>query len=333
MSVTIKDIAKSAGVSYSTVSKALLNSPLVKDDTKRKIVAIAQELGYQPNAAARSLVSKKSNTIGVVWPNVERDVHAALITKINKRLEEHNYTTLMSINNISDAVNTFNRFQVDAILVFDGDGKTDYFSSTVPVVVYGLAKHENPYPVVDVNRKFAIKNAVHYLNRMGHNKITYIGDLPSDPFQVEKVIGFKQALHECQIENHPNSLISVGGMDQYDGYMATKKLLETEKPTAIICGSHDLSKGVLRAVSENNLKVPDDISIISYDNLPHKESEGGNKPISIVGVPLDKITDKLTEILIDLVNKKEVEDSIMLSPELNITNSCKPINIDKKLSL
>ncbi|MBU9711618.1 LacI family DNA-binding transcriptional regulator [Evansella tamaricis] len=324
MGVTIKDIAKHAGVSYSTVSKALLNSPLVKEDTKKKVVTIAKELGYQPNAAARSLVSKKSNTIGVVWPNVERPVHASLITKINKRLDDLNYTTLMSINNICDAVNTFNRFQVDAILVFDGEGATNYFSSKVPVVVYGLKNDENPYPIVDVNRKFAIKSAVHYFHEIGHKKISYIGDLPVDSFQLEKVTGFKEALAECQLKHFEHSILSVEGLNQHDGYLATKKLLESgDKPTAIISGSNDLSKGALRAISESNLKIPEDISIISYDNLPQKE--GVSVPLSIVGVPLDKITEKLTDTLIDVINQKEVERSIILSPEIKITESCERV--------
>ncbi|WP_317951116.1 LacI family DNA-binding transcriptional regulator, partial [Rossellomorea marisflavi] len=98
MGVTIKDIAKAAGVSFSTVSKALRDSPLVKEPTKKRITDIAMELGYQPNAAARSLVSKKSHTIGIIWPTIEGTAHSSLITRLNTQLEQLSYTTLISIN-------------------------------------------------------------------------------------------------------------------------------------------------------------------------------------------------------------------------------------------
>lgn len=325
MGITIKDIAKSAGVSYSTVSKALLDSPLVRDDTKKKIVDLANELGYQPNVVARSLVSKKSNTIGVVWPTVERVAHSALITKINKQLEDLSYTTLLSINPISDAINTFNRFQVDAILVFDDSNNTENRTSTVPVVSYGIANHNNPYPIVDANRREAIKSAVHHLHQNGHTKIFYIGNLSTeDLFQEEKVKGFRQALLECGIAEDPHSVVTVAGLAQYDGYLATRYLLESNKPTAIISGSQDLALGIVRAINESNLVIPADISIISYDNIP--QSKDLSIPLSIVGVPLDTIAEKLTEVLMDVVNDKKIERSIILEPELNITESCHSIS-------
>jgi LacI family transcriptional regulator len=84
--VTIKDIAQRAGVSFSTVSKALLDSPLVKHQTKQHILSIAKEMGYQPNIAARSLVSRRSGAIGVVWPSVERAALSSLITSLNEEM-------------------------------------------------------------------------------------------------------------------------------------------------------------------------------------------------------------------------------------------------------
>src|SRR5690606_27702038 len=96
--VTIKDIAERAGVSFSTVSKALRDSPLVKEETKRRILDVARELGYQPNFAARRLVSRRSWAVGVVWPSVERTALSYLITRINAQLERLGYVTVLSIN-------------------------------------------------------------------------------------------------------------------------------------------------------------------------------------------------------------------------------------------
>ncbi|UOE93595.1 LacI family DNA-binding transcriptional regulator [Alkalihalobacillus sp. LMS39] len=324
MSVTIKDIAKAAGVSYSTVSKALLDSPLVKPKTKAKIKEIALELGYQPNVAARSLVSKKSNTIGIVWPTVERVAHSALITAINQKLEEHAYTTLISINPLKDAIKTFSRFRVDGILVFDETSYIDSIETNVPVITYGIAGSTKQYPTVDVNRKAAIKAAVSYLHNIGHKKIAYIGNLTSeDLFQEEKVAGFTEAITEANLDNYEYSLLPITGLDQYDGYLAAKTIIKADRPTAFISGSQDLARGVFRAVHEMDLRIADDISIISYDNIPQKEDL--DVPLSIVGVPLATIASTLCDLLIEVANGNSIDSTTILTPELHITTSCQPL--------
>ncbi|SFJ49961.1 LacI family transcriptional regulator [Halobacillus dabanensis] len=326
MGVTIKDIAKAAEVSYSTVSKALRDSPLVKEPTKQKIIKIAHQLGYQPNVAARSLVSKKSQTIGVVWPTIERVTHSALVTGLNKQLEELSYTTLISINEMEDAINTFNRYQVDAIVAFNEKNSREPAKSTVPIVTYGIAHEDSPFPTVDVNRKQAIQTAVDHLARTGHRSISYIGDMvQEDHLQEEKVEGFRQAIKDYDLELNSTSIIKVNDLASYDGYEAMKELLKkTDHPSAVISGSHDLSKGILRAIQEAGRSIPEDISIISYDNIP--ATEDLELPLSTVGVPLSTITEKLSEILIALINEETVEQSIYLKPELNITQSCKAWN-------
>ncbi|WP_082234928.1 LacI family DNA-binding transcriptional regulator [Halobacillus massiliensis] len=324
MGVTIKDIAKSAGVSYSTVSKALRDSPLVKEPTKKKILEIANQLGYRPNAAARSLVSKRSHTIGVVWPTIERVTHSALITGLNKQLEKHSYTTLISINEMKSAIDTFNRYQVDAIVAFDEKNSTsDVSGSTVPIVTYGIAGRSS-FPTVDVQRKQAIMKAVNYLLSMGHQKISYIGDLEDDHLQKEKVNGFIEAIQKAE-DPSACPVISVSDLEQYNGYMAMRKLLEhPNRPTAIISGSHDLSHGCMQAIKEHSLTVPNDFSLISYDNIP--ATEAFEVPLSTTGVPLEIITEQLAAALIALIQEEDIQEAIYLKPELNITPSCRQLN-------
>ncbi|MEK4871302.1 LacI family DNA-binding transcriptional regulator [Niallia sp. FSL W8-1348] len=321
MSVTIKDIAKTAGVSYSTVSKALRDSPLVKKPTKDRIKAVANELGYQPNVAARSLVSKKSFAIGVVWPTIEQTVLSTLITTINKQLEQLSYTTLISINEVESALKIFNRYQVDAILAFDSSQSIDSFTSDVPIITYGLANTKTTYPIIDVNRQKATYTAVQYLHKIGHRYISYIGEVENEELQKEKVKGFKQAISELGLPAFPAQIVKVQDFDQYDGYEATKQLLASTKlPTVILTGSHDLARGALQAINEKKLSIPNDISIISYDNI--SALERFDTPLSTVGVPLDKISDKIIEVLMNVINGEEIETTIYLEPELRITTSC-----------
>lgn len=328
MSVTIKDIAKASGVSYSTVSKALNNSPLVKTETKNKILKIAKELGYQPNFSARNLVSKKSNVIGVVWPTIERIALSALITEINDTIERNKYSMILSISKINSSVEMFRRFQVDGIIIFEEE--EDPFIEpgilqAVPVLSHGVPRG-NPYPVVDVNHKKAISKAVKYLYELNHTDISFIGALTTyDPRQKEKANGYQQMMKQLKLPINKNWLVDTKGLGWYDGYFATKSLLEKgQLPTAIIGGSYDISVGILRAIKEAGLEIPRDISIIGYDNIPQMASL--ETPLTSIGVPIDKLAHEIVHSLLQLIEQPDEEIPLVqaLTPELNDRGSCCP---------
>lgn len=321
MAVTIKDIAERAGVSFSTVSKALRNSPLVHEKTKEKVLRIAQEMGYEPNIAARQLVSKKSHAIGVVWPSVERATTGALITLINEELEERSYTTLLSINRIESAIAAFHRFQVDAIFVFYNlDEKVSpnfRYNTNIPILIYGVAG-QVPYPTIDVKRDQASKLAVDHLCELGHRHIVYIGQpVRYDLLQEEKIRMFRE---EAEKRNLIYEIAPVDDMETHSGYLAAKEILQqAARPTAVISGSYDLTRGILQAAQELKLQVPDDLSIVSYDNIP--QSATLEVPLTTIGVDIVKIADKVTETLLHLIDDKSVPLSIYMEPELIIRRS------------
>ena len=239
MSITIKDIAKVAKVSYSTVSKALNNSPLVKDDTKRKIVEIAKELGYEPNFAAQRLVSKQTKIIGLIWPTIERVVLSTLVTKISDEINKTPYSMILSVDPAQTALDTFRRFQTDGIILFEENIDLSIDASSIPLLSYGVADREDtPYPIIDANHEQAMYEAVNYLYHLGHTDIVYIGDLSSeDPMQMEKYKGFKKAMTVFGLSKDDNQLIDTAGLNSYDGYLTTIKILSLPtRPTAIIGG-------------------------------------------------------------------------------------------------
>jgi LacI family transcriptional regulator len=326
MSVTIKDIAQVSGVSYSTVSKALNDSPLVKPNTKKKILQVAKDLGYTPNLVAKNLVSKKSNTIGLVWPTIEQTALSTLVTEINNLVIKNNYFMMLSINDTKHAVEMFKRFRVDGIIIFEGETQQfNTIESTFPILTHGVINKNNLNPIIDVNHKKAIYNATSYLNNLGHRKISYIGyPSPNDQRQIEKLKGFHDAMGEFGLKKVENSTISTDGLTWYDGYKATKRLLQSSSiPTAIISGSYDLSVGILRAINEFKLKVPEDLSIISYDNIPQMASL--ETPLTSVGVPVDKLADKMVNSLLDLINQTNSQPLIeAMEPEITKRSSCSP---------
>ncbi|WP_373279187.1 substrate-binding domain-containing protein [Halalkalibacter okhensis] len=227
---------------------------------------------------------------------------------------------------MESAIATFNRFQVDAILVFGENNSVlsdTSIHTTVPILYYGL-KENSTYPTIDVNRRKAIKLAVNYLEEIGHKKIAFIGDLTDkDPLQKEKAIGFFEAMNVKKASDLPELAIPTNGLEVHDGYHAAKVVLANNKDiTAIITGSYDLTRGVLRAANELSLDVPKDLSIISYDNIPQSENLGVT--LSTVGVPVTRIAKHINETLLSIIEGHNIQDSIILDPELNIGTSCAP---------
>jgi LacI family transcriptional regulator len=328
MSVTIKDIANITGVSFSTVSKALNNSHLVKPETKSMILQVAKEMGYEPNFAARRLVTKETKTIGLVWPTIERVALSTLVTKINAEIEKNQYSMILSINSTHSAIEMFKRFQVDGIIIFEEqENQSQIYSSKIPVISYGVASHPNSIPFVDVNYKKAMNLAVHYLSQLGHRNISYIGDFSlGDSRQTQKYEGFMEVMNQLQLPITKQSLINTGGLDWHHGYVATNRLLQSaEIPTAIIGGSYEISAGIIRAIKENHLIIPKDISVIGYDNIPQMGDL--ETPLTSIGVPVEYLAKKISESIFQQIQHPNSVPLIQrLEPELKERVSCAHVN-------
>lgn len=326
MSITIKDIARVAGVSYSTVSKALNNSRLVKDDTKRRITKLAKEMGYEPNFAAQKLVSNQTKIIGLIWPTIERVVLSTLVTKISQKINQTPYSMILSVDPIQPSLDTFRRFQVDGIILFEENTSDIFKSNNIPLLAYGVMKdNKSLYPMVDPNHEQAMDDAVAYLSAMGHTKIAYIGDFSStDPMQIEKYNGFNRAMKAYGLKVDTEHLTNTDGLDWYDGYIATSKILELKnRPTAIVGGSYDISGGIIRGIKEQKLHIPRDISVISYDNIPQMANM--EIPLTCIGVPVEQLATKIVQSVISLIEKDDLSLHVnKMTPELYIRDSCAP---------
>ncbi|WP_199621141.1 LacI family DNA-binding transcriptional regulator [Paenibacillus alkalitolerans] len=306
MNVTIKDIARLAGVSYSTVSKALNDSPLVKPDTKKRIVELAAQLGYQPNIAAKSLVSRRSMTVGVVLPSLERVALSALVGRINDELAGRGYEVILSILPPTSAVKLFQRLQMDGIVVFEDISPEEKYvepaATEIPVVSIGSSHvTSSRYAIVDVKRKEALKEAVRYLAGLGHARIAYIGDArESDSKQQQKVAGFMEGAFECGLTSESAFIMNSDGNTWRHGYEAGRRLLVLDKrPSAVITGAFDVTAGFLRAVQDGGLSIPDDLSLLSYDNVPQLAEL--DVPVSAVGAPVSLLADRIASRLVDIM--------------------------------
>ncbi|MFC4402718.1 LacI family DNA-binding transcriptional regulator [Gracilibacillus xinjiangensis] len=325
MTVTIKDIARIAGVSYSTVSKALNNSPLVKEVTKRKILKVAEEMGYEPNLAAKQLVRKKTDVIGLMWPTIERIVLATLVTNISKAFEATPYSMILSVDSPETAMDTFKKFQVDGMIVFGESNKISVTTDNIPFVIYGVSgKNETTSPIIDANHEASMQKAVKHLFELGHRHIAYIGHLDTeDALQSEKVEGYEKAMKHFGL-NEYIQIINSNGLNWFDGYTAIDEVLGQEKlPTAIIGGSYDISGGILRALQEKGVRIPADISIVSYDNIPQMATM--EVPMTCTGVPVDILAEEIVHTIIERIESdEEIESVKKLSPTLTERESSGP---------
>ena len=236
MAVTLKDVAEACGVSYSTVSKALKNSQLVKPNTKQMIQQKALEMNYIPNHSARALVSKKSGTIGLIWPSVDRVAVTHLITEINLAIKSLGYVMFVSIDDVAAASKKFVEFGCDGIVIFDEDETTNLppeIYNNVPVVAYGVDR-DIPYPIVNVNHAEAMIIAIKELLAKGIDRIDYIGDIrTNDARQIAK----KDAIaNYCEQHHIQYRMIDSSGLNAIEAETSVKHFLqESSLAPGVIC--------------------------------------------------------------------------------------------------
>ncbi|WP_152657515.1 LacI family DNA-binding transcriptional regulator [Oceanobacillus sp. CFH 90083] len=313
MAVTLKDIARECGVSYSTVSKALKDSPLVTQATKRKIKEKAEEMNYIPNNSARSLVSNKSHTIGLIWPAVDRVAVTTLATQVNEALKQAGYFMAVSIDNPITAASKFLELRFDGVIVFDeGESTTlpEKITKNIPVIAYGVAR-KLPYPIINVHHNWAMKQAVDLLIEKGYQSIDYIGELHTK--DIRQIVKKKTIEDYCREKQVTYRLIDSGGLTEMAAKQAVKEFLKTETlHDGIICGSYDITMGVLHHMDDLELEK----TIVAYDNI--KQFKSIETPVYSVGVSAEQIAESLVKHLTKNIEagRKNASEVIDLFPTL-----------------
>lgn len=337
MRVTVKDIAKIAGVTQPTVSKALNNEPGVSEETRIRILEIAKELNYVPNLAARRLATRQSNCIGLIWPRTEGLFYYHLCNAIQREVAERGLTFLISVANPAVAVHTFNEHFVDRILFWQSTDWTPdlHFLKEMEafqgeLLLMGGASMEGAHRI-DIDRKRGIYKAVEHLAKLGHRKITFIG-MPSD-----KLNGFLQGMVEFRMEHHPDYLIQREG-----GKVPERNVLDMlsrppgERPTAVILDSQGALFQMLKWLRKLRVGIPDDLSLIVYDDVPEME-DVLDVPLTVVGPSVKQLAATALDMLTgDFLGKPENSGSgdsrsetrfakVVIEPELIVRESTKSI--------
>ena len=278
--ITIKDIAKATGYGMATVSKALNDYPDISEKTKQIIKQKARELNYIPNNMGRTLVTKSSFTIGVIFEEttdygIAHPFFSEVLAKIKTTLEQNNYDILLVGKKVGEYVRSYLEHciqkGVDGVIVvskiWDKDNYDKLINSKIPMVF--IDHEEVNKNCVYTNSYDSIYHAVTYLYEKGHRNIAYIGGELDQIVGKERYEGYVKALEDFNLSIYPRWYLYAEKYSFENAYNAVKKLLTSDvpKPTAIVASGDVMAIGAMKAIKEHGLKVPDDISLIGFDNI------------------------------------------------------------------
>lgn len=279
MSVTIKDVAKEAGVAISTVSKALNNCFSISGETAVHVKQVAKRLGYHPNSRAQTLARKANKEVTFIT-HLERDVAFSsphifeIMAGAEKALREKGYSLMIrncdKANICEEVLNIVESKSTDGVLlhvsVVTRELATQLTSRNVPHVVVGQPEFGNSLCWIDNNNNFAGEIAAEHLYATGHKRIAFVGGHDKDKISQNRLEGAEKFL-----ETRNASLYNVfkGDSTVKEGERMAEELLKQSKlPDAVICANNLLAFGFLRGLQVNKIRVPEDISVITFDDYP-----------------------------------------------------------------
>jgi len=275
--ITLKIVAERAGVSVNTASRAINNKPDINEKTKKRILKVAQELGYVRNDTAVALRTKKTGTIGVVIADNRNPFYAEVLNGMEEAAREKNYHIILAntqrdYKKEEEAINLLLAKRVDGLLITPVQDKDDdiknLIDSNIPFVVVGRDFENIELDAIYNNEVKGGFLATEYLIKKGHKRVALInGFLYKSPAR-GRLEGYKKALKQYGIPLD-DDLLSVGDIDVKDGYKRTKQLLEKELNfTAIFAYNDMMAFGVMQAIKEKDLRIPEDIGLVGYDDIP-----------------------------------------------------------------
>ncbi|UOX55322.1 LacI family DNA-binding transcriptional regulator [Dorea longicatena] len=281
MAVTIKDVAALAGVSPSTVSRTCKNNPSISEETKERVRKAMAELGYEPNFQASNLASQNSRTIGIILPASAKEVYEnsfylEAIQGISHYCNGRQYMTTIVTGQdeaeILNAVHSMSRSgKVDGFIILYSkkeDPVIDYlFNEGLLYILIGKAtQYTNQTIYIDNDNLLAGREAAEYLYQLGHRRIAYLGSDSSLMFSADRKAGYQLALASHQLPVRPEYCVEVKNVSENNEEVIRGLLMQKDRPTAILVSDDILAVSLERVCLENHLAIPEDLSIISFNN-------------------------------------------------------------------
>jgi LacI family transcriptional regulator len=335
----IRDLAEILGLSITTVSRVLNNKTVkyrISEATRQRVLNAAKEYNYLPNKLARGLKLEKTDTLGLIIPDISNPFFADIAQSIERQSRAKGYSLILcdSGDDISVEKNLIYLLlshKVDGIIIApvgtNYESIVQVYKSGTPLVVVDRCSPDAGLPYITSDNYQGGYDAVNYLISMGHTNIACIQGIPESPPNIDRVRGFKDAL---KANNLPvdESIIVGDDYTRENGYLQTRFLFSMENPpTAIFALSNMISLGVIKATGEMGLKIPDNISLISFDEQPYSAFLG--TPMSTVEQKKSEMGQLAVDVLLKYISNEDYRNKavhITLKTNLIIRDSVRKIS-------
>ncbi|GAB6138911.1 LacI family DNA-binding transcriptional regulator [Halanaerobaculum tunisiense] len=332
---TIKDVAKKAGVSPSTVSRVINNHPRISQDTREQVLESMDEIGYHPNIIARNLVNQQTNTLGLVMPYSTEEAfadpfYAEVLRGIGAMAQSKGYSLLLITcdgqeNEVNAALRAVKGKQVDGLLLLRVR-KNDQLIKELkelefPFTVVGRPENEDNNYWVNNDNIQSSKQLIDYLLNLGHTKIGVITGSKEYIVYQDRLAGYQRALEEQGITYQQDYVAQIIGK-QESAYEQAKELLKANPEITALFGVDDqMAYGIVQAVRELDLDIPEDIAVVGFNNNPL--SNLITPPLTTMDINTYQLGNQATELLIKVVNDQVTDYCHQLVPtDLIIRESC-----------
>ncbi len=331
-SLTIRDVAREAGVSVSTVSRVLNDKDDVAPDTYTKVQAVIQQMGYASSLAAKGLRSQRTNVIALVVPDVSDSFTIQVMKGVSRAIQELGQDLLIYTGGIGGVSSWAAREQqyvtllggsiADGVVVVTPTATT--FATTHPLVAVDPHPAAIEFPSVTATNRVGALTMMRYLIELGHRRIGFIGGRPDLQSALRRFQGYKDGLQQADLPLEPE-LIQPGDFTHACGYAGAQRLLSLpQPPTAIFAANDQSAIGVIHAAQAAGIRVPEALSVAGFDNIPESAYIGGG--LTTVDQFIDKMGYVAVKMLSDLLNDRPIENHLhRVETQLVIRNSCRSI--------
>jgi DNA-binding LacI/PurR family transcriptional regulator len=322
------DVAQLAGVSHQTVSRVLNDHPNVRPQTRALVLAAITELGYRPNAAARTLVTRRTHTLGVISFDTTLHGPASMLYGIERAAQDTYFVAIASApildrRSILDAVDRFAGQGVEGIIVIAPQVSAvealSHCPDDIPLVAMGC-QTSLPVHSVAVDNAEGAAIATRHLLSLGHRTVHHLSGPASWLDAQARVAGWRQALREAGATEP--ELLS-GDWSAASGYELGHQIARDDGVTAVLCANDPMALGLLRALSENGRRVPDDVSVIGFDDVP--ESGYFQPPLTTVRQDFGELGRRALDTLVGLIyHRDQARPPDLVPPQFVVRSSTGP---------